>query len=100
MLSLPEHANDDVPVFTAADLLAQRWRTGRAPKVLPPYTVLIGYQRDPIAALVQRYRVARVDGFLGELHALKARDCSIGVFQPAGPGAPIVAAALEELIAF
>ena len=32
MLDLPEHALEDEPIFTAADLLAQRWSKGRAPK--------------------------------------------------------------------
>lgn len=100
MLNLPERADDDAPIFTATDMLAQRWRTSRAPKISPPHTVIIGYQRDPITALLKRYRAAKVDGFFGEFHLLKMRDHSIGVLQPVGPGAPIVAATVEELIAF
>jgi hypothetical protein len=42
-------------MFTAADMLAQRWRAGRAPKIPPPRTVIICYQREPIAALLKRY---------------------------------------------
>ena len=100
MLNLPEPADDDTPIFTAADMLAQRWRTSRAPKIPPPHTVIIGYQRDPITALLKRYRTTKVDGFFGEFHVLKMHDHSIGLLHPVGPGAPIVAAAMEELIAF
>jgi uridine phosphorylase len=100
MLNLPEQADDDAPIFTAADMLAQRWHTSRAPKIPPPHIVIICYQRDPIAALLKRYRAVKVDGFFGELHVLKVRNDSIGVEHPVGPGAPIVAATVEELIAF
>jgi hypothetical protein len=99
MLNLPERANDDTPIFTATDMLAQRWRTSRAPKVLPPHTVIICYQRDSMAALLKRRRAVKVAGFLGELRVLKTRGQPIGVLQPVGPGAPIIAAAAEELIA-
>lgn len=100
MLNLPEHADDDAPIFTAAEMLAQRWRTGHAPKVSLLHTVIICYQRDPIAALLKRHRAAKVDGFFGDLRVLKTRGHPIGMLQPVGPGAPIVAAAVEELIAF
>jgi uridine phosphorylase len=100
MLNLPENTGDDTPILTAAAMLAQRWRMGRAPKILPPHTIIIGYQRDSTVALLKRYRAIKVAGFFGELHVLKTRGQSIGVLQPVGPGAPIVAAAVEELIAF
>ncbi|HSD84565.1 MAG TPA: nucleoside phosphorylase [Anaerolineae bacterium] len=100
MLNWPEHADDDTPILTAAALLAQRWRTSRAPQITPPQTIIIGYQRDVRAALLKRYRAVKVAGFLGELHVLKTRGQSIGVLQPSGPGAPLMAAAVEELIAF
>jgi uridine phosphorylase len=100
MLNLPEHALEDEPIFTAADLLAQRWRGGHAPKVLPPYTVIVCYQRAAIVALLKRYRHTKVDGFFGDFYLLKTRGQPIGVLQPVGHGAPIVVAALEELIAF
>ena len=100
MLTLPDHSDGDTPILTAADMLAYRWRTGRAPKIPPPPAVLICYQRDPIAALLKRQRAARVSGFFGELHVLKTPDHPIGILHPVGPGAPIIAAALEELIAF
>jgi len=100
MLNLPEPADDDSPIFTAAELLAQRWRTSRAPKIPPPQTVIVGYQRDSIAALLKHYRHTKIDGFLGEFYVLKMNDHTIGLLHPVGPGAPIVAAAMEELIAF
>ncbi len=100
MLNLPEHTDDDTPIFTAAEMLAQRWRTSHAPKILPPHTMIICYQRDSLAALLKRRRAVKVAGFFGELHVLKTRGQPIGVLQPVGPGAPIVAAAVEELIAF
>jgi uridine phosphorylase len=100
MLNLPENTGDDTPILTAAAMLAQRWRMGRAPKILPPHTIIIGYQRDSTAALLKRYRASKVAGFLGDLHTLKTSGQSIGVLQPVGPGAPLVAAAVEELIAF
>ncbi len=100
MLNLPEQTDDDAPIFTAAAMLAQRWRTNRAPKISSPHTVIICYQRDPITALLKRQRAAKIDGFFGELRVLKRRDHSIGLLQPVGPGAPIVAAVVEELIAF
>lgn len=101
MLNLPERADDDAPIFTAAEMLAQRWRMSRAPKTsVPPHTVIICYQRDSIAALLKRRRAVKVAGFFGELHVFKTRAQPIGVLQPVGPGAPIMAAAVEELIAF
>ncbi len=101
MLDWPESAtDDDAPLFTAADLLAWRWRQGHAPKDAPPHTVIIAHQRDPIAAVLKRYRARKIDGFFGDLHTLNLHGRPIGVLQPAGPGAPLVAAALEELIAF
>jgi uridine phosphorylase len=100
MLPLPEHAPEDESILTAADLLAQRWRGGHAPKVPPPQTVIVGYQRAAIAALLKRYRHTKVAGFFGEFHLLKMRGQPMGVLHPVGPGAPIVAAALEEFIAF
>ena len=100
MLNLPEQAPEDEPIFTAADLLAQRWRGGHAPKVPPPHTIIICYQQAAIASLLKRYRHTKVDGFFGDLYLLKTRGLPIGVLQPVGPGAPIIAAVLEELIAF
>jgi uridine phosphorylase len=98
MLNVPEPADDFI--FAAADLLAQRWRMSRAPKTPPPHTVIIGYQRDAITALFKHYRHTKIDGFFGEFHILQLHNHSIGLLQPVGPGAPIVAAAMEELIAF
>ena len=100
MLKVPEPADDDAPIFTAADLLKQRWCTSRPPKILPPQTVLITYQGDAITALLKHYRHTKIDGFFGEFHVLKLHNHSIGLLRPVGPGAPIVAAAMEELIAF
>jgi uridine phosphorylase len=100
MLNLPEHALEDEPIFSAAELLAQRWSRGGAPKVLPPHTIIIGYQRAAIDALLKRYRHVKVAGFFGDVQLLKTRGQPLGVLQPVGPGAPIIAAALEELIAF
>ncbi|CAG0932869.1 Purine nucleoside phosphorylase DeoD-type [Thermoflexales bacterium] len=100
MLNLPENTGDDTPILTAADVLAQRWRTSRTPRIPPPHTIIICYQRDAPAALFKRYRAIKVAGFFGDLHTLKTSGQSIGVLQPVGPGAPIVAAAVEELIAF
>src|SRR5512136_2216639 len=100
MLNLPDHSDHDIPIFTPADMLALRWRTSRAPKIPPPHAVIIGYQRDPFLGLLKRHRAAKVDGFFGELWVLTTRDNSIGIFHPLGPGAPVVAAAVEELMAF
>ncbi len=100
MLNLPDHSDHDAPIFTAADMLAYRWRIGHAPKIPPPQTIIVCYQRDPIMALLERQRAAQADGFSGELSVLKTRDHPIGLLHPAGPGAPIVALAIEELIAF
>jgi uridine phosphorylase len=100
MLDLPDHPNDDTPIFTAAAMLAHRRRTGHVPKVQPPHTVIICFQRDSLAALLKRYRATKVAGFFGELHVLKTRHGPIGALHPGGPGAPIVAAAVEEMIAF
>ena len=100
MLNLLEPTDDDAPILTASDMLAQRWRTSRAPNILPPHTVIIAYQRDAITALLKHHRHTKIDGFFGEFHVLKLHNHSIGLLRPVGPGAPIVAAAMEELIAF
>ncbi len=100
MLNLPDHSDHDTSIFTAADMLAYRWRISRAPKISPPQTILVCYQRDPIMALLERQRAVKADGFLGEVSVLKTRNQSIGLLHPVGPGAPIVALAIEELIEF
>ena len=100
LMNLPDHSDDNLPILSAADMLAYRWRAGRAPKSPPPQTVIVCYQRDPIATLLKRYRTTRVEGFLGELRVLKTKRNAIGVLHSIGPGAPIVAATVEELIAF
>ncbi len=95
-----EQSDEDRPIFTAAEMLAQRWRASHAPQIAPPHVVIIAQQRDAIAALLKRYRAVKVAGFFGEFYALKSRGRPIGLLHPAGPGAPIIAAVLEELIAF
>ena len=100
MLNLPDHSETyhDAPIFTASDLLAQRWRTGGAPQVPPPHTVVLCYQRAPFDQLRKRLRTIKVQGFFGKLDVLK--NGRVGVMGGIGPGAPIVAAVLEELCAF
>ena len=100
MLNSAEHPDGDTPVFTAADMLAQRWRAGRAPKSPPPHTIIVCYQPAAIAALLRRHHAAKVNGFSGELHVLGTHAEPIGVLYPGGPGAPLVAVAVEESIAF
>ncbi|HTP08515.1 MAG TPA: nucleoside phosphorylase [Anaerolineae bacterium] len=100
MLNLPEHALDDEPIFTAADLLRQRWGKSRAPQVPPPHTVIIGHQRAVLDAVFKRYRHSSIAGFFGDFRLLRTRGQPIGVLRPVGPGAPIIASVLEELIAF
>jgi uridine phosphorylase len=100
MLDLPEHILEDEPIFTARDLLVQRWGRKGVPNVLPPRTVIVCYQRPAIAALLKRYPHTKVSGFFGDLQLLKTRGQPVGVLQPFGPGAPIAAAVLEELSAF
>ncbi len=100
MLNLPEHAPDDEPIFSAADLLRQRWNSGHAPRISPPAAVIIAQQRVTITALLKRYRHVKVDGFFGDFHLLRTRHQPIGVVRPVGPGAPILATVLEEMIAF
>ena len=90
----------DTPIMTARDLLAYRWRHTRAPRRAAPPAVIVCYQREPLAHLIKHYRATRVDGFFGELYAWKVGQIPIGVLRPIGPGAPIAAMVLEELIAF
>src|SRR5262245_23713593 len=99
-LDLPDHADDDTPILTAAEMLAYRWRTGRAPQNPPPHTVIVCYQLDPLTNLLKHRRAAKVDGFSGDFQILKTPQHPIGILHPAGPGAPLVAALMEELIAF
>ncbi len=100
MLDLPEHAPEDEPIFTAVICWrsvgagAARRKSRRRTQSSSAINVAA------IAALLKRYRHTRVAGFFGDLHLLKTRGQPIGVLQPAGPGAPLAAAALEELIAF
>jgi uridine phosphorylase len=100
MLNLPEHALEDESILTAAELLAQRWSKGHAPKVPPPHTVIVCYQQAAIAALLKHYRHTKIADFFGDFYLLKTSGQPISVLQPVGPGAPIIAAVLEELIAF
>ena len=90
----------DVPIMTARDLLAYRWRQTGAPHIDAPPAVIVCYQREPLAQLIKHQRATRVNGFFGEFHVIKIGPSSIGVIQPIGPGAPIAAMVLEELIAF
>lgn len=89
----------DAPIMTARDLLAYRWRRTRAPRIAVPPAVIVCYQREPLAHLIKHQRAARVEGFFGEFHVLKIGQSPIGVLWPIGPGAPIAAMVLEELIA-
>ncbi len=99
MPNLPTHPDKyhGTPVFTASDLLAYRWRNQRGPKVQPPQTILLCYQREPFDTLRKHQRTLKVGGFFGEAYALK--DKPIGVMKVVGPGAPLVAVVLEELCA-
>ena len=90
----------DAPIMTAHDLLAYRWRQTRAPRIDALQAVIVCYQREPLANLIKHHHATRVDGFFAEFHALKVGPTSIGVLRPIGPGAPIAAMVLEELIAF
>jgi uridine phosphorylase len=90
----------DAPIMTARDLLEYRWRHTGAPRIDAPSAAIICYQREPLAHLIKHYRATRVNGFFGEYRVLSINRKSIGVIQPIGPGAPIAAMVLEELIAF
>ena len=100
MLDLPQHVLDDELLFTAADLLQRRSGKNRTLQLAPPHTIIIGQQRTVIDAVLKRYRRTKIDGFFGDAWLLKMHGQPIGVVKPVGPGAPIIAAVLEELIAF
>ncbi len=101
MLNWPgSAAEDDAPFISTADLLAWRWRQGRTPKDTPPQAVIIAHQQEPIGALLKHHRARKIEGFFGDLRMLTTSSQPIGVLHPAGPGAPVMAAVLEELIAF
>lgn len=100
MLNLPDHSDRDTPVLTAADMLAYRWRAGRAPKISPPAAVIVCHQRDPVVSLLKQHRATQVKSFFSELYVLKTGRNPIGLVHSAAPGAPLLAATVEELIAF
>ncbi len=61
----------DVPIMTARDLLAYRWRQTGAPHIDAPPAMIVCYQREPLAHLIKHQRATRVNGFFGEFHVIK-----------------------------
>jgi O-antigen/teichoic acid export membrane protein/uridine phosphorylase len=91
---------ENTPVFSAADLLAERWRRGRRPSAPPPEAVVLCYQRDLLAYVRHKHIGKPVAGFLGEVYALKGGGGRVAVAGNFGIGAPAAVIQLEELAAF
>ncbi len=92
---------EDVPVaFSAADVLAYRWRDGLRPNLPPPDAVVICYQGGPLRHLARRYRGKPIRGFMGDLYLLRNGAASVAALGDFGIGAPATASLVEELAAF
>ena len=62
----------NIPVFSAEQALRERWRRTRAPRIQPPHTAILCYQPGLVEYARQVFAVRRVDGFFGEVLALKS----------------------------
>ncbi len=88
------------PMFTAADRLAHRRRTGTAPTFAPPHTVIICYQPALLRYAVKRWRGQKKNGFFGDFYLLRKADGQIGVSGNFGVGSPVTAVLLEDFVAY
>jgi uridine phosphorylase len=91
---------ENTPVFSAAELLAERWRQGRAPGAPPPGTAVLCYQPDLLKHVERKFAGKRLPGFFGEVYLLKASAGQVAVAGNFGIGAPAAVIQLEELAAF
>jgi uridine phosphorylase len=92
---------EDSPiVFSAADVLALRWRDGPRPKLPPPEAVVICYQSGPLRHLARGYRGKPMRGFSGDLYLLRNGAANVAALGNFGLGAPATVSLVEELAAF
>jgi uridine phosphorylase len=91
---------ENTPVFSAGELLAERWRHGRAPGVAAPETAVLCYQADLLRHVEHKFAGRRLPGFFGEVYLLKASAGRVAVAGNFGIGAPAAVIQLEELAAF
>jgi uridine phosphorylase len=87
-------------VFTAAEMLAHRWRGAGSPGIQPPEVAILCYQPDLMQYAARKYPVRRVKGFFGDVYQLKPSTGRVAIAGNFGIGAPAAAIMLEELAAF
>jgi uridine phosphorylase len=87
-------------MLTAEGMLAFRRRHGGLRGVEPPDAVVICLYNGVRRRLSWRYRFSRVRGFIGDLYVVRQRPRRVAVMVGLGMGAPAIANAAEELIAF
>jgi len=90
----------DTPLFSAADMLDHRRRTGRGPDFPPPVGAILCYQGSALAYAARKYRGKRTSGFYGQLVRLQKAGEGILALGNFGLGGPAVAVLVEELAAY
>jgi uridine phosphorylase len=85
-------------LITAKDFLRYINRVGKGYKFKAPEGVILCYKRSFLDYIIANHKVEKMEGFQGEFYLLKETRGQIGAGR-CGIGAPVMAIAMEELIA-
>ncbi|MDE3089645.1 MAG: nucleoside phosphorylase [Chloroflexota bacterium] len=101
-MSVPnlESKLQDRPILTAVEMLAHRRQRSHRLDFPPPEAVMLCYQSAWVDRVIQTGVVRKSGGFIGDLHLLKKTRGKIAIASGFGIGAPVVAALMEEFVAF
>ena len=92
-----KHSEDSM--VDPKEFMEYRKTQGSYPKFDPPKTMILVYQKDLLSSILEDYKTKKVEGFYADIFLLDEFP-GIAVAANFGIGAPIVAALLEEFIAF
>ncbi len=92
-----KHAYD--PLFSAAEAIAYRRRSGQWKDFAAPPAVIICYQRSLLQHILSTEAVERVEMVFGQLYMLERTRKRVGVRAGFGIGSPVAVMALEDLVA-
>lgn len=90
---------DEQPIFSAADLLADRRRKLKRPDIEPLDGLIIAYQKHLVEEVIRRLGGKEVKGWDWRLHLLETTGHKVGAVMGFGIGAPMAAILLEDFVA-